>query len=415
MILHVDANCAYLSWTAAALLEQGYPVDLKQIPSVIAGNPEDRHGIILAKSIPAKKLGIGTACSLFEAFQKCPDLVVFPPDYDLFLACSDAMYRILQDYSPVIQRYSVDECFVDLSGSSRDGNAAVETAFIIKERICRELGFTVNVGVGPNKVLAKMAGELSKPDKVHTLVTHREIEEKLWPLPVGELFMVGRASCRKLLKINVRTIGDLAGCNPELLHQLLKGHGLLIWEYANGIDHDRVVPNGQIVQKGLSNSMTLPYDVTEEDTVQMYLLSLSERVTSRLRRHECKASLIGVSVKSCSFFHYTHQIQLPFYTDDTTAIYQYACRLFRECWRKEPVRQIGIHLTAFAKRDEYQLSLGELQRIEEDEALNGTVDKIRERFGSTAIFRGTFVNTEMKPIEGGVNDGNYMMMGGYKL
>lgn len=414
-ILHVDANSAYLSWTAADLLEKGYPVDIRTIPAVIAGDPENRHGIILAKSMAARACGIKTGDSLFEARQKCPALLVFPPDYDLYLACSDAMYDILYEYSPLIQRYSIDECFMDFSRCEERFGPAEQAAFAIKDRIREELGFTVNVGVGTNKLLAKMAGELSKPDKVHTLLTRGEIEEKLWPLPVGELFMVGRASVRKLEKINIRTIGQLAQADRALLRSLLKSHGQLIWEYANGIDGDRVVPNSEILQKGLSNSMTLPADALSRLEAEEYLLALTDRVTSRLRRQECKASLIGVSVKAASFVRYTHQVQLPFFTDDTTRIYQYVCRLFEECWKGEPVRQLGVRVSEFVRADAYQLSVFDFEKLPEDEALNRVVDQIRERFGQTAIYRGTFANMDRKPLEGGVNDGNYMMMGGYKL
>lgn len=413
-VLHVDANSAYLSWTAVSLLEQGYPLDIRRIPAVIAGDPANRHGIILAKSLAAKKSGIKTGMSLFEAQQICPKLEIFPPDYDLYLSCSEAMYDLLTEYSPVIQRFSIDECFMDYDRCEKRFGSPVRTAHEIKERIKKELGFTVNIGVGANKLLAKMAGELQKPDMVHTLLTRRELEEKLWPLPVGELFMVGRASAKKLKKLNINTIGELARAEPLLLRSLLKSHGQLIWEYANGIDRDRVVPNDRIIQKGLSNSMTLPYDVTDRESAQRYILALTDRVTGRLRRHGCKASLLGISVKTSSFVRYSHQVQLPFFLDDTTRIYDYMCRLFQECWKGEPVRQIGIHLTEFVRKDQYQLTFYDLRRMEEDEALNRVVDQIRERFGQTAIYRGTFVNTPLKPLEGGVNDGNYMMMGGYK-
>jgi Nucleotidyltransferase/DNA polymerase involved in DNA repair len=191
----VDANSAYLSWTAAALLEKGYPIDIRTVPAVIAGNPKNRHGIILAKSIPAKKAGIGTGTSLFEAKQKCPELMIFPPEYDLYLACSDSMYSILGEYSPLVQRYSVDESFVDVKGCEGHFPTLYDMAMSIKERIKGELGFTVNVGVGPNKLLAKMAGELKKPDMVHTLLTREEMESKMWPLDVSELFMRGFRCC----------------------------------------------------------------------------------------------------------------------------------------------------------------------------------------------------------------------------
>ena len=413
-VLHVDANSAYLSWTAVSLLEKGYSQDIRCVPSVIAGDPKNRHGLILARSIPAKQCGIRTGDSLFEAGQKCPQILVFPPDYDLYLSCSEAMYQILLQYSPFVQRFSIDECFVDLAGGEAWCKSPQKSAYRLKERIKDELGFTVNIGVGRNKLLAKMAGELQKPDMVHTLLEHRELEEKLWPLPVRELFMVGRSSEQKLKKININTIGELAKSDPILLRSLLKSHGQLIWEYANGIDRDRVVCNDQVMQKGLSNGMTLPRDVTDRQEAEHYILALTDRVTGRLRRHGCKASLIGIAVKTSGFIRYSHQMQLPFCLDDTTRIYEYLRRLFAECWRGEPVRQISVYLTGLVRRDQYQLSIFDLQQTEEDEALNRAVDQIRERFGQTAIYRGTFVNTDMKPLEGGVNDGNYMMMGGYR-
>ncbi len=413
-VFHVDANSAYLSWTAVSMLEQGYPLDIRTVPSVISGDPEKRHGIILAKSIPAKKYQIKTGESLFEARQKYPDLLVFPPDYDLYLSCSDAMYQILCEYSPVIQRYSVDECFVDFDGCGKGRGAKETVAYAIKERIKKELGFTVNVGVGANKLLAKMAGELRKPDVVETLLSQEELRQKLWPLPVSELFMVGRASVAKLAKINIRSIGQLAQTDPRLLRGILKSHGQLIWEYANGIDRDKVTPNDRIIQKGMSNGMTLPHDVTGREEALKYLLALTDRVTGRLRRHRCKASLLGISVKSSGFVRYTHQIQLPFYLDDTTRIYNYMCVLFDEAWKGEPIRQLGVRLGELVSKEEYQLSVFAMEKIQEEESLNRAVDEIRERFGQEAIYRGTFANTGMNPLEGGVNDGNYLMMGGYR-
>ncbi|MGF6375144.1 DNA polymerase-4 [Clostridiales Family XIII bacterium PM5-7] len=372
-IMHVDANSAYLSWTAIDLLEKGYPIDLRTVPAAIAGDPKDRHGIILAKSIPAKKYKVGTGESLFESMQRCPELLVFPPNYDLYLSCSQAMYELLLEYSPVIQRYSVDECFMDFSRCEHVQGDPVHVAHSLKERIKEELGFTVNIGVAKSKVMAKMAGELKKPDQVHSLLTQKEIEEKLWPLPVGELFMVGRASVKKLKRMNINTIGDLAGSEVTLLRTLLKSHGQLIWEYANGIDFNRVIPNEEILQKGLSNGLTIDHDVTNQGEAQRYLLSLTERVAGRLRRHGCKASLVRISVKTGSFVYYTHQLKLPFFMDDTTKIYRYACRLFDECWKGEPIRQLGVGVSEFVRKDEYQLSVFELAGIEKDEAMMGII------------------------------------------
>lgn len=413
LVFHVDANSAYLSWTAAALLEKGYETDLRQIPSAIAGDPENRHGIILTKSIPAKKYGIQTGESLFEARQKCPELVVFPPDYDLYLDCSNAMYEILCEYSPLIQRYSVDECFCDMTGVPYVEKDPVGTAYKIKEQIKKKLGFTVNIGIGRNKLCAKMAGELKKPDLVHTLFPN-EIEEKLWPLPVDELFMVGRATNAKLQKINIKTIGQLARADRSHMYAMMKSHGLLVHDYANGIDYSEVIPNADIVQKGLGNGLTYSYDLETRQDIDIELLALCERVGMRIRRMNRAASLVSVSLRSSNFSGYSHQIQLQGFICSTKEIYEIARDLVDEMWRGEPVRAMSVHLSKFAVPGQMQLSMFDFAEKEQEEMLDRTVDQIRRQFGDRSIIRGTFVNSEIDPIQGGVNDGNYIMMGGYK-
>lgn len=414
-VMHIDANSAYVSWTAAALSEKGFSIDLTKTPAVVAGDPQLRHGIVLAKSIPAKRYGVVTGESLAAARRKCPGLLIWPADYDLYLSCSDAMYALLQEYFPVVQRYSIDECFTDC-GQGKSLSELEDAAFSIKERIKDELGFTVNVGIGTNRLLAKMAGELEKPDRVHRLTSRGDIAEKLWPLPVEKLFMVGPATAEKLRRINIRTIGQLAAGDPVLLRNLLKRHGEKIREYANGIDDSRVVSADYLTQKGLSNSMTVRYDVTDGEEAQAYLLSLTERVSSRLRRLGYRASRLGISLRTDGFVRYTHQQKLSVFLDDTTEIYRRLCGLFRQCWRGEPLRQLGVFLSDFVSDGQYQLSVFDSpKQIRRDEALNRAVDQIRCRFGQTAVFRGIFANSELRPLEGGVNDGNYLMIGGYRL
>ena len=413
LVFHVDANSAYLSWTAAALLEQGYEVDLREIPSAIAGNPENRHGIILTKSIPAKRFGVVTGESLFEAKQKCPELVVYPPDYDLYLGCSDAMYEILREYTPVIQRYSVDECFCDMTSIRWIVDDPVAAAIKIKERIKKELGFTVNVGIGENKLCAKMAGELKKPDMVHTLWKD-EIPEKLWYLPVNELFMVGNASTRKLAKLNIYTIGELAAADRTLLKTMLKSHGLLINDYANGIDYSKVTVNDEIIQKSLGNGLTYSYDLQTSEEIHVELLALCERVGMRLRKMKRYASLVSVFLRSSNLSGYSHQVQLLESISTTNEIYSIAGHLVDEMWRGEPIRAMSISVSNFSKPDQIQLTMFDARDKEREENLDAAVDGIRERFGINSIFRGTFANGEIAPVQGGVNDGNYLMMGGYK-
>lgn len=413
LVFHVDANSAYLSWTAAAMLERGCEIDIREIPSAIAGDPENRHGIILAKSIPAKKYGIMTGESIYEARKKCPGLQVFAPDYDLFLQCSDAMYDILYEYTPVIQRYSVDECFCDMSSSPETAENPVKAACEIKERIKKELGFTVNIGIGRNKLCAKMAGELRKPDMVHTLWPD-ELQEKLWPLPVRELFMVGRATERKLIKYNIRTIGDLAKANPVFLRSVLKSHGQLVYEYANGIDDSSVTVNSEIIRKGIGNGLTYPYDMETEEEISREALALCERVGSRLRKLNRTAGLVSVYLRSSNLSGYSHQVKLHRCIDTTTEIYETAIQLIREMWKGEPVRAMSISVAELSHDNHVQLSIFDRKDRGKTERLDRTVDEIRNMFGDGSIFRGTFANSDTDPIQGGVNDGNYIMMGGYK-
>ena len=409
-VFHVDSNSAYLSWTAVRMLEEGSDVDIRDIPSAIAGDPANRHGIILAKSIPAKKAGVKTGESIMEAMNKCPTLTVYPPYYDHFLLCSDAMYDILCRYTGRIERYSVDECFMDMGHVRRSD--AYDAGVEIKNRIKEELGFTVNVGIGPNKLLAKMAGELKKPDIVET-IWENEIRDKLWPLPVRELFMVGRASERKLKALNIYTVGELAKCDVNILTAVMKSHGRLIHNYANGIDFDPVVPNDEVIQKGLGNSMTFSYDLVTRDEVHAELLALCERVGMRLRRMGRKASLVSVHIRYSDLYGKGRQRKLSEYICTTKELFDAAAEIADELWDGNPIRQMGVSAREFSSPD-VQMSMFEARDKEEWEKIDSAVDKIRKRYGDTSIIRGTFANTGIKPIEGGVNDGDYLMMGGYR-
>jgi len=413
VIFHVDANSAYLSWTAAAMMEKGYPIDIREIPSVISGDPMNRHGIILAKSIPAKKYGIATGQSLFEARQKCPHLAVFPPNYDLYMLCSNEMYRILLEYSPVVERYSIDECFLDYTSSQNRFGDPLEAAHGIRERMKQELGFSVNIGVSVNKILAKMGSELKKPDQVHTLWP-QEMGQKMWPLPVGELFMVGRATAQKLQKINLNTIGDLAKADPNHMKALLKSHGLLVLSLANGIDDTEVTLTSEIIQKGVGNSTTISYDVTDRNEAHMILLALTERVAMRLRRLGYFVSLVAVSVKTDGFVGYSHQLKIPNCINTTTEIFEYVRMLFDESWKGEAIRKLGVHVSDYYSAAARQFSLFDKGDTEKLQALDRAVDQIREKYGTRSIIRGSFANGNINAVQGGTNDSDFIMMGGYR-
>ncbi len=403
IVLHIDANSAFLSWTAAEMLKNGAAVDLRTVPSVIGGDPKNRHGIVLAKSMACKKAGIITGESLFEAKRKCPELIIVPPDHALYRKYSARMYELLCAYSPIIQRYSIDECFVDYTGNETCFGEPVATAHKIREEIKQKLGFTVNIGVSSNPLLAKMASEFEKPDKVHTLWPE-EIKEKMWPLPVRELFMVGRASEQKLKKVNINTIGDLASADPHYIKSMLKSHGIMLWQYANGIDHSKVIPQSESEQKGIGNSTTTAYDVTDRREAQKILLSLCERVCLRLRTSGEKATLISVNLKSAEFVSYSHQIKLQSAVDGTSEIYRNVRELFDQCWKGEPLRLLGVSVSGFSEETGEQLSLFDQQDGEKNKELDKAVDEIRRKYGEEAIIRGTFADGNIAPLTGGSHE-----------
>jgi len=386
-IFHIDANSAYLSWTAADMLRKGENLDIRNVPSVIAGDPKNRHGIILAKSLPAKKFGIVTGESLAEARRKCPKLLVFPPDHKLYSRYSDALYDLLSQYSPVIQRYSVDECFLDYTASEKLFGPSLKVAHEIGTRAKKELGFTVNIGVSCNMLLAKMGSELEKPDRVHTLYPE-EMPQKMWPLSVSDLFMVGRATAQKLKKINIMTIGDLANADPSHMKSLFKSQGVLIWNFANGIDNAPVLAEGEVSQKGVGHSITTSHDVEDRREAHRILLFLTEKVGTRLRDLNKMAGVVTVSVKTADFARYTHQIRLSSPLDTTSQIYGYARRLFDECWKGEPLRLLGVSVSELCGPNNIQLSLFESPVTEKNQKIDETVDLICKKYGAGVIRRG---------------------------
>lgn len=409
VIFHIDVNSAYLSWEAVYRLQHGSQEDLRQMPAVVGGDVESRHGIVLAKSIPAKAYGIQTGETLFAARQKCPELVVVPPRYGLYMLCSGAMVDILKEYTPVIQRFSVDECFIDLTGMEYFYKDTVELAHKIKERISKELGFTVNIGISSNKLLAKIASDLKKPDMVHTLYPW-EMKEKMWPLPVEDLFMVGRATAPKLHKLNINTIGDLANYDLDILKQRLKSYGLLIWSFANGIDESEVRKSNHIDIKGIGNSTTISFDVTDRTTAHLILLSLCEMVGMRLRNGENCCGLVAVHIRSSGFANYSRQRKLGYFTDSTRKIWEESCRLFDEVWKGEAIRHLGIRVSELRSNEFYQVSIFEDRDIEKYRVLDRTMDSIRTKYGSYSIMRSSFLHSGLNALNGGIGEESWPLM-----
>ena len=398
-ILHIDVNSAYLSWTAVEMLKNGADEDIRLIPSAIGGDPEARHGIILAKSEPAKKFGIKTAMTLPEAKRLCPALKIFPPDHSKYRGYSDRLYDLLSEYTDVIERFSIDECWMDYTGSEKIFGPPETAACDISNRVRRELGFTVNIGISVNKLLSKMASEMEKPNKIHTLYPN-EIEEKMWPLQAGELFGVGRSAVNTLAGYGLLTIGDIARADSAVLKNVLKpAMGMMVYERANGIDDSPVMREEEYERKVIGHSDTTPADLRTEEEAFYYILSQSERVGQRLRKEGKRAGVVSLQLKNSAFKTYRHQKKLPEPLSASSDIYAVACALFREMWRGDDLRLLGVSLSDLsdAKEGDVQLSLfGEIdteqtEKQKEKDVLEETQDLIRKRFGKDAITRGTLL------------------------
>lgn len=393
IIFHIDVNSAFLSWTAAYRCKVlGESFDLREVPSVIAGQKDSRRSIVLAKSTPAKKFGIKTGEPLGMARDKCPDLVVAEPNYDLYISASRALMKLLRNVSPVVEQFSIDEAWVDMTGTQRLYGSPVFAAQWLKEKIKQELGFTVNIGISTNKMLAKMAGELEKPDKVLTLFPW-EIEEKLWPLPVGELFYVGRATEQKLRQMGIKTIGQLATADVNMLRKKLHKHGEVVWHLANGRNVEPV--QTEVAEnKGYGNAMTTPWDVTEMIYAQQVMLCLCETVSARMRKDGQVGRCVGVHIRTSQFENSGSQRQLPSATNGTVEIYQAACKILEELWdKKTPLRQLGVQLSKVSHDPYRQYSIFD-NRYERLEKLDTAVDHIRDKYGEDAIRRASVLSFE---------------------
>lgn len=404
IIFHIDVNSAFLSWEAAYRIKHlGAALDLRTIPSAVGGDMSKRRGIILAKSVPAKKYKIQTGEPIVDALRKCPGLTVVPPNYELYEKNSKAFMEILKKYSDKVEQYSIDEAFMDMTGTELLFGAPVVAATAIKDEIYHTLGFTVNVGISDKKLLAKMASDFEKPNLVHTLFSE-DIQEKMWHLPVRDLFFVGSASEQKLHSIGIRTIGELANTDVTVLKSLLKKHGEVIWNFANGRDVSLVEPE-PAQNKGYGNSTTIAFDVADAPTAKMVLLSLCETIGRRLRRDQVRIETVSVSIRFHDLSCVSHQSVLEAATNITREIHTAACRLFDELWDGTPIRHLGVHTGRVSKNGaSRQLSLFDHTDYERLEKLDSAVDRIREKFGADAILRASFLKQDqIDHMNGGIS------------
>lgn len=386
IIFHVDVNNAFLSWTAIYLLEHGYEIDIRTIPSVIGGDEKERHGVVVAKSPVAKKMGVKSAEPIFQAKKKCPNLKVYPANHEWYKIESKKFKDYLKQYSPDIEEFSIDECFIDMTGTNYLYKDYIKLAYKIKNDIKEMFGFTVNVGVGNNKLCAKMASDFEKPDKVHTLFKD-EIVTKLWPLDVGDLFMVGKKTTEQLRNMNINTIGELAHTDYKKLVKVFKEQQAEYLRNASwGIDNSEVNEANYHKNNSISTTETLPRDTDDEDKLKEQLLLQTERVTRELREKNKYTNTIAVIYKDRNFNSYSAQEKLSNPTNDTKEIYKKVVEVFEKNFKKEPLRLIGVRLADLTEKKNEQISIFEIEEEKEDNSnIQKTIDELNKKFGSDLI------------------------------
>lgn len=385
IIFHIDVNNAFLSWTAVALLKKGYKIDIRTIPSIIAGDEQKRQGIVLAKSPIAKKYGIKTAETIYQAKKKCPNIQIFSPNFKIYYEQSKNLFNYLKQYSPLIEQFSIDECFLDMTGTNYLYKDYLKLADKIRTEIYNLFGFTVNIGIGNNKLCAKMASDFEKPNKVHTLYKN-EIEQKLWPLDVEDLFMCGKKSKIILNNLNIYTIKDLAYFDSKNLEKYFKNQAKYLKEAAWGIDYSKVETTKTSKNQSISISETLPFDMLDKEKIKEVLFRQIQEITRELRQKKLFARTIAIIYKNKNFVSYTAQTKLNNPSDNTSEIFKVLIKLFEKSFKNEPIRLIGIRLTDLQKTKEKQISIFDTNLEEkENSKIEKTMDKINNKFGKSLV------------------------------
>lgn len=382
--MHIDVNNAFLSWTAIDLLNNGYKYDIRDFCAVIGGDEDKRKGIVLAKSMSAKKVGIVTGESLFSARKKFPRLKVYPPNYYFYEEMSNKMFALLEKYTPDIQKASIDECYLDYGKVKKLYGDEIEFAYKIKNEIKETLGFTVNIGIANNKLCAKMASDFSKPDKVHTLYEN-EIIDKMYPLPINDLFGVGKMTGEKLKNLGIKTIGDLANANYQFLYKYFKNQTEYLINSAKGINNDEV-DSSTYIPKGISNEITLRKDTNDYKELCTYLRQLSSLLARRVREQNKYAKIVAVILKDSNFKRKNHQKKLKNAINTEEEIYNISTKILKEMLSEDKIRLIGIRLDDLIIKSSYQTSLFVEENKDENlEKLEKTIDKLKEKYGEDII------------------------------
>ena len=394
IIMHIDVNNAFLSWSAIDLLNNGYDIDIRNIEAIIGGDEKMRHGIVLAKSMPAKRKGVKTAETLRDAKRKCPNLSIYPPNYKWYQYMSDSLFKLISNYTPDIEKLSIDECFIDYTKVKKLYGDPIKFAYKLKKEIKTKLGFTVNIGIANNKLCAKMASDFLKPDRVHTLFSD-EVVNKMYPLPIEELYGVGKSSSKKLRELKINTIGDLARTNPEYLSKYFKNQAIKIIQSARGIDNSIVVSE-RPESTSISNSTTTNYNLTTIEEINKVLFSLVENVCISLRSSNRYAYVIGVQLKDKFFKSYSHQQKLKNATNSTSEAYEISKKLAKEMWNEEGIRLVGVSLSNLVNDNNHQISLFEdINKKESNQKLDEVVDKLKKTYGNKIINKASLLDNKI--------------------
>ncbi|MGJ4851416.1 DNA polymerase IV [Bacillota bacterium Meth-B3] len=384
VILHSDANSYYAS------VECLYTPSIREKPVAVCGDPEARHGIVLTKNQIAKKFGIQTGEAIWQAKQKCPSLVVVPPDYDLYVHFSEKMRAIYAQYTDRVEAFGLDENWIGLTQPGMDIREGTRIAHEIRSRVREELGITVSVGVSFNKVFAKLGSDMKKPDAV-TVIGEDGYREKIWPLPVSELLYVGPQTTKKLMKANVNTIGQLANMDLTAAEGLLGKNGVMLKAFAMGLDESPVMKmTATEAVKSVGNSTTPPHDLESDEDVKRLCYLLSESIARRLRAQGFRAGVVSISVRDVNLTTNGCQRKLGDATSNTGEIARMAYALYMERYRARlPLRSMGISCGSLVPEDApVQLSmLGDDAARERRDALERTLDSLRYRFGHQVIQR----------------------------
>ena len=391
--MHIDVNNAFLSWTAVDMLKHGYKTDIRTIEAVIGGDESKRHGIVLAKSMVAKSRGVKSAETLRDAKRKCKDLKVYPPDYNLYVKMSRSFFKLIYKYTPDVEPLSIDECFIDYTKVRSLYGDPVKFAYKLKDEIKNTLRFTVNVGVANNKLCAKMASDFLKPDRVHTLYDN-EVVEKMYPLPIEDLYGCGKSSSSKLRSLGINTIGDLANADYDYLHKYFKNQTKRLIDSAKGIDNS-VIQTERKAEESISNSTTVPYNLTTLNQIYKVLLPLTENVYRQLRKIDKYANQVGGILKDKNFKVYSHQRRLKNGTSNTDEIYKVAKELVKELWDEEKIRLVGVAISKFSSNLSHQMSLFEdINEVENNSELDKTIDKLKSTYGSNIIVKASSIKKD---------------------